>query len=125
TTRDAITESLGLDGIPILITDTAGLRVSTDQVEAIGVDRTRREAADSDLLIIVVDGSQPLSDEDQNALAEAADHRHVIALNKSDLDSFSETRVQDESTSSPNASSIVPVSAKTGAGLESLREALL
>ena len=125
TTRDAITESLGLDGIPILITDTAGLRVSADQVEAIGVDRTRREAADSDLLIIVVDGSEPLSDEDQNALAEAANHRHVIALNKSDLDSFSATRVHDESTSSSNASSIVPVSAKTGAGLDSLRDALL
>jgi tRNA modification GTPase len=125
TTRDAITESLGVNGIPILITDTAGLRVSADQVEAIGVDRTRREAADSDLLIIVVDGSQPLSPEDQNALIEAADHRHVIALNKSDLETFSETRVQDESDSALRASSIVPVSAKTGAGLASLRSAML
>jgi tRNA modification GTPase len=72
TTRDAITESLGVDGVPILITDTAGLRVSADQVEAIGVDRTRREAADSDLLIVVIDGSQPLTAEDHNAIDEAA-----------------------------------------------------
>ena len=125
TTRDAITESLGLDGVPILITDTAGLRVSTDQVEAIGVDRTRREAADSDLLIVVIDGSQPLTPEDRNALVEAADHRYVIALNKSDLKTFSATRLEEETTSGLNGSPIVSVSAKTGAGLESLRSAVL
>jgi tRNA modification GTPase len=125
TTRDAITESLGVGGVPILITDTAGLRVSADQVEAIGVDRTRREAADSDLLIVVIDGSQPLTPEDHNALIEAADQRCVIALNKSDLATFSVTRINDETSSGVNGSPIVPVSAKTGAGLESLRSAVL
>lgn len=125
TTRDAITESLGVDGVPILITDTAGLRVSADPVEAIGVDRTRREAADSDLVVVVIDGSQPLTDEDQKALAEAAAHSHVVALNKSDLDTFSAARIHDEAAALVNASAIVSVSAKTGAGLESLRSALL
>jgi tRNA modification GTPase len=124
TTRDAITESLGLDGVPILITDTAGLRVSADQVESIGVDRTRREAADSDLLIIVIDGSQPLTAEDHNAIDEAANHRHVIVLNKSDLESFSETRIE-ASTTPVKTSSIISVSAKTGEGLDSLRTALI
>jgi tRNA modification GTPase len=125
TTRDAITEALGLEGVPILITDTAGLRVSADHVEAIGVERTRREAADSDLLIVVIDGSQPLTGEDHNALLEAADHRHVIALNKSDLDSFCATRIADDLTADCKALSIVSVSARTGAGLESLRNALI
>jgi tRNA modification GTPase len=125
TTRDAITESLGLDGVPILITDTAGLRVSDDQVEAIGVDRTRREAADSDLLIVVIDGSQPLTAEDLNAIEEAANHRHVIALNKSDLETFSETRIEKESNALIKSPSVVSVSAKTGEGLASLRTALL
>ena len=125
TTRDAITESLGLDGVPILLTDTAGLRVSTDQVEAIGVDRTRREAADSDLLIVVIDGSQPLTDEDQSALVAASSQRYIIALNKSDIRTFSDTRIKRESSTEVKASSIVAVSARTGAGLEALRNALL
>ena len=125
TTRDAITESLGIDGVPLLITDTAGLRVSADPVEAIGVDRTRREAADSDLVVVVIDGSQPLSDEDRKALDEAALHSHVVALNKSDLATFSEARLHDEANAAVARSAIVSVSAKTGAGLESLRKALL
>jgi len=119
TTRDAITESIGLDGVPLIVTDTAGLRVSTDQIEAIGVDRTRREAADSDLLIVVIDGSESLTQEDRQVLSEAANRLHIIALNKSDLGDFSATRITDGS------SSIVLVSAKTAAGLDGLRAAII
>lgn len=122
TTRDTITESIGIDGIPIAITDTAGLRIASDQVEMIGVDRTKREAADSDLLIVVIDGSEPLTNEDRNALLEAVNLPHIIALNKSDLPTFSKAVVD---THNASASSIVSISAKTGHGLESLREALL
>ncbi len=119
TTRDAITESIGVGGVPLVITDTAGLRVSTDQIEAIGVDRTRRAAADSDLLVVVIDGSEPLTQEDREVLSEAANRRYIIALNKSDLNGFSVTRITDD------RSSIVSVSAKTAAGLDGLRAAML
>lgn len=119
TTRDSITESMGVDGVPLIVTDTAGLRVSTDQIEAIGVDRTRREAADSDLLIVVIDGSESLTEEDRQVLSEAVNRRYIIALNKSDLGGFSATRITD------NPSSIVSVSAKTAAGLDGLRTAIL
>ncbi|HXI61109.1 MAG TPA: tRNA uridine-5-carboxymethylaminomethyl(34) synthesis GTPase MnmE [Pyrinomonadaceae bacterium] len=119
TTRDSITESIGVDGIPLIVTDTAGLRVSTDQIEAIGVDRTRREAADSDLLIVVIDGSESLTEEDHQVLSETANRRYIIALNKSDLGGFSATRIADD------PSSIVSVSAKTAAGLDRLRAAIL
>ncbi len=125
TTRDAITELVGMKGIPILITDTAGLRVSPDQVESIGVDRAKREAADSDLLIVVIDGSQPLSDEDRDALAEAINRKHVIALNKSDLRGFLESRLNEEFLNEFQPSSVVPVSAVTGSGLDHLRDAVL
>ena len=118
TTRDAITESIGVGGVPLVITDTAGLRVSTDQIEAIGVDRTRREAADSDLLVVVIDGSEPLTEADREVLSEAANRRYIIALNKSDLSGFSATRITDRS-------SIISVSAKTAAGLDGLRAAML
>ena len=119
TTRDAITESIGVGGVPLVITDTAGLRVSTDQIEAIGVDRTRREAADSDLLVVVIDGSESLTDEDREVLSEAANRRYIIALNKSDLAGFSHARITRD------ASAIVSVSARTAAGLDALRAAML
>ena len=99
TTRDAITESIGVGGVPLVITDTAGLRVSTDQIEAIGVDRTRREAADSDLLVVVIDGSESLTEEDREVLSETADRRYIIALNKSDLAGFPVARITDEPSS--------------------------
>src|SRR5215813_12146606 len=93
TTRDTISEPTGWNGIPIILIDTAGMRATTDQVESLGVERTRRAAADADLLVIVVDGSQSLTEEDQLVLNDAASKRHVIAINKSDLPNFSSTQV--------------------------------
>ena len=125
TTRDSITEVVGLNGVPVVMTDTAGLRVSSDQVEAIGVDRTKREAADSDLLIVVVDGSHTITDDDRDALKEAVNQQHIIALNKSDLSTFSESRLDHEFPRERQSSSVVPVSAVTGAGIERLRDAMV
>jgi tRNA modification GTPase len=125
TTRDTITESIGLNGVPVVLTDTAGLRVSHDQIESIGVDRAKREAADSDLSIIVIDGSAPLSDEDRAVLAETASQRHIIALNKSDLPTFSLARMKEDSFLPQIDSTIVAVSARTEAGLDTLRAAIL
>lgn len=125
TTRDTITESIGLNGVPVVLTDTAGLRVSNDQIESIGVDRAKREAADSDLLIIVIDGSSPLTEEDRAVLSETASQPHVIALNKSDLPTFSPARMKADTYLAPTDCSIVPVSAKTEAGLDTLRAAIL
>jgi tRNA modification GTPase len=124
TTRDIITESIGVNGVPLLLVDTAGIRTSTDQIESIGIERTRREAADADLLIVVIDGSESLCAEDRIVLAEAQDRRHVIALNKSDLPTFSAVRVSD-CLCAQESSAVVSVSAKTDAGLESLRAAIL
>jgi tRNA modification GTPase len=124
TTRDIITESIGLNGVPLLLVDTAGIRTAADQIESIGIERTRREAADADLLIVVIDGSESLRDEDRIVLAEIQDRRHVIALNKSDLAKFSAARVND-SVRAQEHSAVVSVSAKTEAGLESLRAAIL
>jgi tRNA modification GTPase len=124
TTRDTITESIAFEGIPLVLTDTAGLRTASDDIESIGVQRTKREAADSDLLIVVVDGSQPSNDKDQNVLDEITDGRYVIALNKSDLPTFS-TATVGQGSFGTKALHVVPVSAKTEAGLEALRAAIL
>jgi tRNA modification GTPase len=124
TTRDTITESIAMDGVPLLLTDTAGLRSSSDDIESIGVERTRREAADSDLLIVVIDGSEPLSEGDRNVLNEIADRRYIIALNKSDLPTFTETPIEERS-SAIETQRVVSVSAKTDDGLNALRAAIL
>jgi tRNA modification GTPase len=113
-----------MDGVPLLLTDTAGLRSSSDDIESIGVERTRREAADSDLLIVVIDGSEPFSEGDQNVLNEIADRRYIIALNKSDLPTFTETPI-DERSSAIETQRVVSVSAKTDDGLNALRAAIL
>jgi tRNA modification GTPase len=87
-----------------------------------GVERARREAADADLLIVVIDGSESLAEEDVSVLAEVADARHIVALNKSDLSTFSTITLNGAGV---NCSAVVCVSAKSEAGLESLRTAIL
>jgi tRNA modification GTPase len=116
TTRDTISEVINLEGVPVLITDTAGVRSSSDKIEQMGIERTRRAIADADLVVAVIDGSQPLNDEDQRIVGEASESYSVIALNKSDLESFCINNAQQLAQSS----CLVPVSAKTGAGLQSL-----
>lgn len=125
TTRDTLTESVGIDGIPVLLIDTAGIRNSSDEIEAIGVERARRQAAEADLLIVVIDGSEPLRKEDEMVLAEVADARHVVALNKSDLPTFSTAGFDDPVSSSLSRAGTVCVSAQSETGLDSLRAAIL
>jgi tRNA modification GTPase len=124
TTRDTLTESIAVDGIPVLLTDTAGIRSSSDEIESIGVERAMREAADADLLIVVIDGSETLRDEDRFVLSEVSSLRHVIALNKSDLPTFS-TLMIDENDAGEHCSAVVSVSAKSAAGLAALGAAIL
>ena len=64
TTRDTFTERISLDGVPVVLTDTAGVRDSTDRIESMGVERTRQAMADADLLVVVIDGSEDLRAED-------------------------------------------------------------
>lgn len=125
TTRDTISEPIGLDGVPVTLVDTAGIRVTTEQIESIGVDRTRRVAADADLLIVVIDGSERTNEEDEAVLDQAASKTHVIALNKSDLPSFSNELVNDRLRTNGSPITTVSVSADTEEGLSDLRAAIL
>ena len=88
TTRDTVEESASLGGVPIVLVDTAGLRESDDIVEQIGIERTTRAIAGADLLIIVLDGSRELDEEDNQVLSfiekMSTDHMLVV-INKEDL----------------------------------------
>lgn len=123
TTRDTITEPIGIDGVPISLIDTAGIREASDQIELMGVDRTRRAAADADLLIVVLDGSEPLTQEDRVVLNDVAGKLHILAINKSDLPSFSSPAI--ESGEDGNRVIALAVSAITETGLADLRAAIL
>jgi tRNA modification GTPase len=121
TTRDSLSELVSLQGIPVLLTDTAGVRASSDKIESLGVERTRRAIADADMVVVVLDGSEPLTAEDEEVLTQVAESPHLIALNKSDLDSFRKDGLRWERIQV----AVVAVSAKTGAGLDALRAAIL
>lgn len=85
TTRDIIEEQLLLDGVPLVLTDTAGIRSTDDFVEKIGVEKSRQVLQNAELVICVIDGSAGLTTEDEEIISAAADKPCVIIINKSDL----------------------------------------
>jgi tRNA modification GTPase len=121
TTRDVIEETINLGGVPLRLSDTAGLREARDQVEELGVARSRERLAWADLVLYLVDGSEPLSSEDAQVLGELADRPVLIVLNKIDLPQ--KFQVQDLRRRSPHQ--VVEISALTGQGLDSLEQAVV
>lgn len=87
TTRDVLTERICLGGIYAELSDTAGRRNTSDPVEKIGVARAARAAETADIVLIVIDGSQELSDEDR-ALLQERDERSIVCINKTDLETL-------------------------------------
>lgn len=85
TTRDVIEEQLLLDGVPLVLADTAGIRSTEDFVEKIGVEKSRKLLQEAELVVCVIDGSEGLTEEDENILQAAAGKPCVIIVNKSDL----------------------------------------
>lgn len=119
TTRDTLSEAIDLEGIPVILTDTAGLRETTDGIETLGIERTRRAMGDSDLVLLVLDGSVELGPPDHDLINQTIDTRRLIVLNKSDLPGFDAAACCIEELQAIN------VSARTGAGLDALRAAIL
>ena len=121
TTRDTLSEVINIEGIPVLVTDTAGVRTSEDKIERLGIERTRRAISDADFIVVVLDGSQPLTVEDEVIINEASNNLSIIALNKNDLESFSVDNARIIADGLP----IISVSAKTKDGLNSLCAAII
>jgi tRNA modification GTPase len=85
TTRDTIEETANIRGLPVVFVDTAGLRESRDDIEREGIRRTRAMVAKAELVLHVLDASEPLSAEDEQFLAEFAGKKRIVVLNKCDL----------------------------------------
>src|SRR5699024_2466985 len=85
TTRDTVEEMIQIDGIPIQIVDTAGIRQTGDEVERLGVEKSKAYAAQADLILMMLDSSRPLEQEDKEILSFIKEKHSIILLNKSDL----------------------------------------
>lgn len=120
TTRDVLREDMNLNGLPVQLVDTAGLREAADEVERIGIDRARQEVEQADVVLMVVDSARAL-DEEEKALLHKGGIPLVAALNKSDLTSV--VTAEELKTLAPDAV-VVQTSALTGEGVEALRETL-
>ena len=128
TTRDLVTERISLGGIPIELVDTAGFREGArellEEAEQLGIRRSHEALADAALVLIVLDATQPLNDEDHRLLAAVEGRPAIVALNKSDLlagESESALPAQPALAALP----AVQTSALTGDGIAKLRERIL
>ncbi|HVO32267.1 MAG TPA: tRNA uridine-5-carboxymethylaminomethyl(34) synthesis GTPase MnmE [Elusimicrobiota bacterium] len=118
TTRDTLEERLHWDGMPVVLTDTAGLRAaSQDPVEQIGMDRSRQALEQSDVALGLFDGSEPLNADDRHVIELCAAKAHVWVVNKSDLPAgWPPAALSALNGGGP----VVSVSARTGDGLDDL-----
>jgi tRNA modification GTPase len=131
TTRDLVTESASIGGIPVHLVDTAGIRATADAVEKIGVERTHQAMADSDIRLLVVDTSQNWSEEDSELLRKT--HRlgsMLVVANKSDLPTRTSSTAIGQAIQAEDGGALGPVeivvtSALTGQGIEELRDKIL
>lgn len=86
TTRDVIEEYVNIKGVPLKLIDTAGIRDTDDIVERIGVERSKKALNEADLVLLVLNASEPLTEQDQTLLAISKDSNRIILLNKTDLE---------------------------------------
>jgi tRNA modification GTPase len=121
TTRDQILESFTIRDIPISLIDTAGMRETIDTVESMGVERARRAMTDADVVVVVLDSSDDICDEDAEVLEATREMNRIIAVNKIDL------RPANRASAHLDWEGLrtVNISAKTGEGLGELQDAIV
>lgn len=118
TTRDVIEEYISIEGIPVKIVDTAGIRETEDIVEKIGVEKSKEKIDEADLVILMLDLSNKLTEEDKEIIEYIKDKKYIVLLNKSDLDG----KIEREELQSLKSKYITNISVKTGEGLNHVKE---
>ncbi|OGP75841.1 MAG: tRNA uridine-5-carboxymethylaminomethyl(34) synthesis GTPase MnmE [Deltaproteobacteria bacterium RBG_16_49_23] len=121
TTRDVIEEVLNIHGIPVRLMDTAGLRKAKDSIEQEGVRRAKERVADADLVLLMIDGSRELDEDDEEIFREIDAKKKVVVFNKKDLSQ----KISSEAMKKKFPDhSIVPISALKSEGIEELKQAI-
>ena len=121
TTRDLVTETVSLGGIPIRLVDTAGIRRALDEAESIGIQKSQEALADADLVLVVLDASQAASAEDATLLRQVEQRAAIVVQNKADIAVATGQDGNVDITDRPR----IRTSALTGQGIPKLREAIL
>ncbi len=132
TTRDTIEETANIRGLPVVFIDTAGLREAGDEIEIEGIRRSRASLEKAELILHVLDASEPLTAADENYLREFAGKKRILVLNKVDLPRRLELKELSEKPLTPlvppgkreMGAASVGLSCATGAGLEQLKDAI-
>lgn len=120
TTRDTVEESVLCGGVLLRLTDTAGIRETSDMVERLGVERSRKALERAELVLVVVDGSAPMTEEDREVIRAAAGRPHwLLVRSKLDLGS-----VSGDCSDLPAPAASIALSARTGAGMAALETAV-
>ena len=123
TTRDTIEETANVRGIPVVFIDTAGLREAKDDIESEGIRRSRESLVKAELILHVLDASEPLSDDDEKLFSEFTDKKRILVRNKIDLPGQLVFKSEIRNPKSEIVT-VVDVCSKTGVGLESLKDAI-
>jgi tRNA modification GTPase len=118
TTRDLVSETVAIGGIPVKLVDTAGIRSALDEAESIGIRKSMEALADADIVLIVLDASQPLHAEDRELIAQAESRIAIVVQNKTDLNGSHLPIVRARI-------SAIRTSAVTGSGIPELRSEIL
>ncbi|MBU3158978.1 tRNA uridine-5-carboxymethylaminomethyl(34) synthesis GTPase MnmE [Clostridium frigoris] len=118
TTRDAIEEYISIEGIPVKIVDTAGIRETDDIVEKIGVETSKEKIDEADLVILILDSSSKISREDIEIIEYIKEKKYIVLLNKSDLGG----KIEISELKNLKSKYITNISIKTGAGLDDLKK---
>jgi tRNA modification GTPase len=122
TTRDLVTERIAIEGIPLELVDTAGLRETFEEVEQLGIARSREAIADASLVLIVLDATQTINEEERALLSALEGRPALVAVNKCDLASADGEMAK---RSGSDLISWLPTSALTGDGIAVLRERIV
>jgi tRNA modification GTPase len=120
TTRDLVSETVAIGGIPVELVDTAGIRRALDEAESIGIKKSMEALADADLVLVVIDKTQPRDEEDKELLRQVEGRPAIVVENKSDLPNS-----RGLSPVEPNSLQHISTSALTGEGIPALRAAIL
>lgn len=118
TTRDLVSETVALGGIPVKLVDTAGIRRALDEAESIGIRKSMEALADADIVLFVLDASEPLGDEDRELLMHVEGRTAIAVHNKADLDG-------SELSNFNSRLPVIRTSAVTGLGIPELRSEIL
>lgn len=120
TTRDVIEEFINIDGIPVKIVDTAGIRETKDLVEKYGVEKSKEKIDEADLVIFMIDASAKIDEDDKDIIEYIKNKKYIILLNKSDLN----VKIRIDDLKKLNYEYIINTSVLTGQGIDDLKDAI-